>query len=528
MARSSGGELMFSRRLLLFAISTALLASVLAPGASARSIYVTNYESQNVVVLDSATNQVVGAPIDIGANTGPFTIAITPDGKTAYSVNYDAETVSAIDTATNQVVGTPIPVDSQPFGIAISPDGTRAYVSNYADDSVSVLDLQAKQALAPIPVAEHPDSVALSPDGKRLYVANYGSENIMVFDTATNQQIGGPIPASEPYGIAITPDGRWLYVADLDGFITVIDTATNQVAGTPIPTGGGTDIPAISPDGTRAYLTEDDEGKVYVVDTATRQLVGSPLQAAKGVEYLTFTPDGKRLFVGNYEDGTVVAFDTPTGQALGPPTPVGVGTGGLAAIPDQSPAASFSAKGRARPGVPYTLDGSASSDPDGTVATYAWEFGDKGTTSTAAASVKHTFKKPGKYTATLTVTDNEGCSTAFVYTGQTAYCSGSAAAAHALKVKVAYPGVKLKCPAGAKPGGCKFKLKAVSKKGKKLKALSATAKGKAKAGKSVTISLKPKKKFAKKLAKAKKVLVQEVATIGGEAQIKVRKLKVVQ
>ncbi len=123
------------------------------------------------------------------------------------------------------------------------------------------------------------------------------------------------------------------------------------------------------------------------------------------------------------------------------------------------------------------------------MAVYGWGFGDKKTATTSKAKVSHTYKKPGKYEATLTVTDNEGCSAALIYTGQTASCNGSAAAAETRKIKVAYPSVKLKCPADAKPGGCKFKLKAVARKGTKLKALSAIAKGKAKAGKSVTISV---------------------------------------
>jgi len=40
--------------------------------------------------------------------------------------------------------------------------------------------------------------------------------------------------------------------------------------------------------------------------------------------------------------------------------------------------------------------------------------------------------------------------------------------------------------------------------------------------------LKPKKKFAKKLATAKKALVEQVVTIDGETTTKVSKLKIVQ
>ncbi|MCU1658271.1 MAG: domain containing protein, partial [Pseudonocardiales bacterium] len=53
-----------------------------------------------------------------------------------------------------------------------------------------------------------------------------------------------------------------------------------------------------------------------------------------------------------------------------------------------------------------SFDGSTSSDPDGSVASYAWDFGD-GTTGTGA-SASHTYAADGSYNVTLTVTDNQG------------------------------------------------------------------------------------------------------------------------
>jgi PKD repeat protein len=53
------------------------------------------------------------------------------------------------------------------------------------------------------------------------------------------------------------------------------------------------------------------------------------------------------------------------------------------------------------------VDGTGSSDPDGTIASYAWDFGD-GFLTTGATPPAHTYVIAGKRTVTLTVTDNLG------------------------------------------------------------------------------------------------------------------------
>ena len=56
-------------------------------------------------------------------------------------------------------------------------------------------------------------------------------------------------------------------------------------------------------------------------------------------------------------------------------------------------------------GLTCSFDGTGSSDSDGTIATYAWTFGD-GAAGTGA-TVSHTYGAGGTYTATLTVTDDD-------------------------------------------------------------------------------------------------------------------------
>ncbi|WP_135854385.1 extracellular catalytic domain type 1 short-chain-length polyhydroxyalkanoate depolymerase [Halorussus salinus] len=57
-------------------------------------------------------------------------------------------------------------------------------------------------------------------------------------------------------------------------------------------------------------------------------------------------------------------------------------------------------------GATVSFDGSNSSDSDGSIASYEWEFGDGATATGATAS--HSYDSSGDYTATLTVTDDAG------------------------------------------------------------------------------------------------------------------------
>jgi PKD repeat protein len=54
-----------------------------------------------------------------------------------------------------------------------------------------------------------------------------------------------------------------------------------------------------------------------------------------------------------------------------------------------------------------TFSSAGSNDPDGSIASYSWNFGD-GTATSSSASPTHVYQNAGNFTAVLTVTDNRG------------------------------------------------------------------------------------------------------------------------
>ena len=97
--------------------------------------------------------------------------------------------------------------------------------------------------------------------------------------------------------------------------------------------------------------------------------------------------------------GTVSFIAAPSGIGDLDPAPV---------VANQPPEADAGGPYNGTANAMLMLDGSGSSDPDGSITSYDWDFGD-GNTGTGATP-SHTYAAVGTYDVTLTVTDDDGAS----------------------------------------------------------------------------------------------------------------------
>jgi YVTN family beta-propeller protein len=358
--------------------------------------YITNYGSSTVSVIDTATNKVT-ATINVGVN--PSGVAVNPDGTKVYVTNIGNSSISVIDTATNTVIST-IPDLNSPFGVAVSPDGKKLYVTN-SDSYVSVIDTATNKVTATVTVGTDPRGIVVTPDGKRVYVANLYSGSVSVINTATNKVKTKVRVRPSPYGIAVTPDGTKVYVANArNNNVSVIDTTTNTVIATVYVY--NPHVIAANPNGKKVYVTGIFD--ISVIDTATNTITATmPGGFAEGI---AVSPDGKKLYVTN-SDSHVSVIDTATNKVT---TTIKVGDYPMAFgqfISPLSPFANFSAspiEGKAPLTVAFT-DKSIRSPTK-----WKWTFGD-GASSTQQ-NPTHKYSKVGRYTVTLTATNDKGGNTA--------------------------------------------------------------------------------------------------------------------
>ncbi|MEN8180440.1 MAG: PKD domain-containing protein, partial [Pseudomonadota bacterium] len=81
-------------------------------------------------------------------------------------------------------------------------------------------------------------------------------------------------------------------------------------------------------------------------------------------------------------------------------------TATIEATPNLLPTADAGGPYNGTEGIAVNFDGSASNDPDGSIVSYAWDFGDG--SSGTSVNPSHAYATAGTYTVSLTVTDDAG------------------------------------------------------------------------------------------------------------------------
>ena len=187
----------------------------------------------------------------------------------------------------------------------------------------------------------------------RVFVTNESSGDLTVIDAATNAVVATAPLGKRPRGIQAGPGGKFLYVAlsgspsappgvdektlpppdrSADG-IGEIDAESYKVTRV-IKAGNDPEQLAVSADGTRMYVANEDAGQVSVVDIPSGNVVAT-VKIGDEPEGVTIRPDGKVVYVTSEEDGAVFAIDTATNKVL-KRIPVGARPRSIGFLPDNS------------------------------------------------------------------------------------------------------------------------------------------------------------------------------------------------
>jgi 6-phosphogluconolactonase (cycloisomerase 2 family) len=444
---------------LLRALLCAALATLaVAPAAhAARTLYVPNFTSNTLSSYAVGANSSL-TPLGMPLVTGgaPEAAVVTPNGKFLFLTVAAGNRVERYSIGAD---GTPASLGSVPLigarGAAISLDGTKLYVAS--DAGVTTYAIAADGGLTSVDTKTLTGTtgrgLALTPDGRSLY-ATVGDAT--PDDTLQLVPVGadgiptanGTVLDSAPEALTkptITPDGRFLYVptasfanvalSAIRGYAIGAGGALTALPGSPFSNGGRTLGVGASPVSPVLFGVEasTNTARSYVIGAdGGLAAAGSPIPTGDGPASIAVAPSGRSMFATNFFSGDVSRFDVAANGVLssaGANAPAGTNPGDLspAVSPNQGPSAAFTASA-VKGGSPTDFNASGSTDPDGTVLRYDWDFGDGTSLPNGGATPQHTYTTAGTYSVTLTVTDDESCSLTRTFTGQVVGCNPSGAA----------------------------------------------------------------------------------------------------
>ena len=262
----------------------------------------------------------------------------TPAGR-LYVTNENSGDLTVIDTATRQVVST-IPLGKRPRGIKVSPDGSTLYIalsgSPMAPPGTDESKLpppdrkrrrhrrvrrQARQVTARDSrrhrIRSRPRSLRTA---ARLFVANEDAGQASVIDVSDGRVIATVTVGGEPEGVDLRPDGKVVYVtSEEDNQVAVIDAATSKLITTfkagPRPRSTGfpsRQQPRLHQRRKRRRRSWSRMRR-HTNRCTTIKLEGGDLVRPMGV---VSSADGKQVFVTTGRGKSVVVIDTATNAPI--------------------------------------------------------------------------------------------------------------------------------------------------------------------------------------------------------------------
>jgi YVTN family beta-propeller protein len=315
-------------------------------------VYVPNLRSNDVYVIDPATNKVVDK-FKVGRS--PQHVVPAWDLKTLWVANNAEERTDGSLTPIDPVTGKPgksIAVDD-PYNMYFTSDGKSAIVVAEARHRLDFRDPHTMQMQYSIDVPKcggvnHAD---FSADGKYAIFTCEFDGSVAKIDLEGRKLVGylklqmpqkrfkEGSPADNPLleictaqkgmpqDIRISPDGKRFYIADMhaDGVHVIDGDAFKQIGF--IPTGLGAHGLYPSRDGTKLYVANrsthkihgkgDGPGSVSVIDFATGKVVATwPIPGGGSPDMGNVSADGKSLWLSGRYDDEVYRIDTTSGAVI--------------------------------------------------------------------------------------------------------------------------------------------------------------------------------------------------------------------
>lgn len=186
----------------------------LALDPTRRRLYVANFASDSVSVVDTANDNVLQTLTGIGSANGlaydsaQNVIWVTDtlsDQVTPIQANRDATAFTALP---------PLPVGDGPWGVTYDPMHNFVYIANSLSNSVTVINAASRSIIATLSGSfSQPFHLAANPVTGKVYVSNFGNASVTVLNGTSVSRMVSLYDSGQPYGLAVDEARNIIYVA---------------------------------------------------------------------------------------------------------------------------------------------------------------------------------------------------------------------------------------------------------------------------------------------------------------------------
>ncbi|WLR42476.1 YncE family protein [Bacillus carboniphilus] len=278
-------------------------------------LYVTNFESNDVSVIDAITNMVVNTITGINTPTGVATNSVTNLVYVASDVFF---MLSVIDASTNLITNTiPAGINVEQFGVAVNENENLIYLANNggAANTVTIVDGTSNVIIDTVTVPSAAKGVAVDQQRNLTYVTSEFSGIVSVIDGDNGFVITATVTVGgSPRDLAVNESTNKIYVTGTGGpsnnLVSVISggsfvvTATISVGNSPVGI-------ALNEENNLIYVTNQGPNYVAVID-GNLDVVTATISVGEFPTAITLIEDSNVIYVINQFDNNVSVIDGDT------------------------------------------------------------------------------------------------------------------------------------------------------------------------------------------------------------------------
>ncbi len=283
------------------------------------SVNGTHEASVQINVLD----RIIGS---VGTSNYLKSVVLSKDGTTAFLIDQYAglQIIDVRNPAVPTIIGS-IDTPGNPWNIILSKDGTKAFI---ADDFKGLQIVDSSDPTSPFIISTADTlfarDVVLSADEKKAFVStSYGLKIVDITDLTTPVIIGS-VDIPNAFNVALSADERKVFVTVFSSQSTnslqIIDvsdlTAPSIISSINMPTVAWS--VSISPDGTKAYVTDLYNGLIIVnvSNPNTPSIIGE-VDTPSHARGIALSVDGTKVYVADEQHGLqIIDISEPTAPSI--------------------------------------------------------------------------------------------------------------------------------------------------------------------------------------------------------------------